>query len=129
MNEPHIRQTGDTSFFLTGQFLGGCHDFKVVTSLSSDKFGDWAEKKFAPEEDFIAKLKDIDGIDTGKSLFHDFVYLYFVQFRPTAHFMLIPLSLDCSRDPDIHAHAHVIIGLKCIYYFSSGESYLKTIPK
>lgn len=45
---------------------GGCHDFKIITSLSADKYGGWQDKKFAPEEDFLAKLKDIDGISTGK---------------------------------------------------------------
>ena len=45
---------------------GGCHDFKVITSVTSDKYGAWEEKKFAPEEDFLAKLKEIDGISTGR---------------------------------------------------------------
>lgn len=45
---------------------GGCHDFKVITSLTSDKFGIWEEKKFAPEEAFLAKLKEIDGISEGE---------------------------------------------------------------
>jgi hypothetical protein len=43
---------------------GGCLDFKVITSLSSDKFGDWQGKEFAPEVDFLEKLKKIDGIST-----------------------------------------------------------------
>lgn len=46
---------------------GGCHDFKVITSLVSDKFGAWKEKEFAPEDEFLAKLKDIEGISTGES--------------------------------------------------------------
>jgi hypothetical protein len=41
---------------------GGCLDFKVVTSLTADKFGAWEEKAFAPEADFLAKLKGIDGV-------------------------------------------------------------------
>lgn len=41
---------------------GGCLDFKVITACSAEKFGEWDEKKFAPEEDFLAKLKAIDGI-------------------------------------------------------------------
>lgn len=41
---------------------GGCMDFKVITSLPADKFGEWEAAKFAPEEDFLAKLKSIDGI-------------------------------------------------------------------
>ncbi len=41
---------------------GGCLDFKVITSLDAGSFGKWEEAGFAPEEDFIAKLKAIDGI-------------------------------------------------------------------
>lgn len=41
---------------------GGCLDFKVVTALTADSFGAWEEKAFAPEEDFLAKVKAIDGI-------------------------------------------------------------------
>jgi hypothetical protein len=42
---------------------GGCLDFKVVTSLGADKFGAWSDAGFAPEADFLAKLRAIDGID------------------------------------------------------------------
>jgi hypothetical protein len=41
---------------------GGCLDFKVITSISSDKFGDWSDAEFAPETDFLEKLKAIEGI-------------------------------------------------------------------
>jgi len=41
---------------------GGCLDFKIITACSADKFGDWAEKKFEPEEEFLAKLTAIEGI-------------------------------------------------------------------
>jgi hypothetical protein len=41
----------------------------VITSLPADKYGAWEEKKFAPEEDFLAKLKAIDGISSGESPF------------------------------------------------------------
>jgi hypothetical protein len=41
---------------------GGCLDFKVITSLSADKFGDWEKTGFAPEATFLEKLKAIDGI-------------------------------------------------------------------
>jgi hypothetical protein len=41
---------------------GGCLDFKVITTLSADKFGGWEEKAFAPEAEFIQKLEGIDGI-------------------------------------------------------------------
>jgi hypothetical protein len=41
---------------------GGCLDFKVVTSLPTDKFKEWEKTNFAPETDFVKKLKAIDGI-------------------------------------------------------------------
>lgn len=41
---------------------GGCLDFKVITSLTAEKFGDWEKAAFAPESDFLAQLKKIDGI-------------------------------------------------------------------
>jgi hypothetical protein len=41
---------------------GGCMDFKVIISLPAPKFGEWEKAMFAPEEDFLAKLKAIDGI-------------------------------------------------------------------
>ena len=41
---------------------GGCLDFKIITSLPADDFGDWEGKKFAPEETFLKKLESIDGI-------------------------------------------------------------------
>lgn len=41
---------------------GGCLDFKVITSLSAGEFGDWEGNQFAPETDFLNKLKAIKGI-------------------------------------------------------------------
>jgi hypothetical protein len=41
---------------------GGCMDFKVIISLPAAKFDVWEEAKFAPEEDFLAKLEAIDGV-------------------------------------------------------------------
>jgi hypothetical protein len=41
---------------------GGCLDFKVITSLPAEKFKAWEEKEFAPEADFLEKLKAIDGV-------------------------------------------------------------------
>jgi len=41
---------------------GGCLDFKVVTKLSASGFGEWEKAKFAPEEEFLGKLKGIKGI-------------------------------------------------------------------
>lgn len=41
---------------------GGCLDFKLMTTVPLDDFGPWEEKDFAPESDFLAKLKAIDGV-------------------------------------------------------------------
>lgn len=41
---------------------GGCLDFKVITSLPADKFGEWEGKEFAPESAFLEKLKGIKGV-------------------------------------------------------------------
>lgn len=43
---------------------GGCLDFKVITSLPADKFGEWEKSGFSPEADFLDKLKAIDGVNT-----------------------------------------------------------------
>merc|ERR1712139_374337 len=41
---------------------GSCHDFKVVMSMPADKFPAWEEKKFEPEEEFLAAIKAISGV-------------------------------------------------------------------
>mmetsp|Transcript_57607 Transcript_57607/g.67244 ORF Transcript_57607/g.67244 Transcript_57607/m.67244 type:complete len:113 (-) Transcript_57607:190-528(-) len=41
---------------------GGCLDFKIVTSLGADKFGEWESASFAPETSFLKELKAIDGV-------------------------------------------------------------------
>ncbi len=41
---------------------GGCLDFKVVIALEGEKFGDWQEASFAPEESFLEKIEKIDGV-------------------------------------------------------------------
>ena len=41
---------------------GGCLDFKVVTSLPVEKFKAWEGTEFAPESDFLTKLKAIEGV-------------------------------------------------------------------
>jgi hypothetical protein len=41
---------------------GGCLDFKVITSLPAEQFGEWEAKEFAPEAAFLEKLKGIDGV-------------------------------------------------------------------
>jgi len=41
---------------------GGCLDYKVIVSLSADKFADWEVKKFQPEEQFLNSVKAIPGV-------------------------------------------------------------------
>ena len=41
---------------------GGCLDFQMMTTVPLDDFGPWEEKGFAPEEEFLAKIKAIDGV-------------------------------------------------------------------
>ena len=41
---------------------GGCLDFKVITSLDANNFGEWEKKDFAPEKEFLDALKNINGI-------------------------------------------------------------------
>ncbi|KAJ1441026.1 hypothetical protein B484DRAFT_343290 [Ochromonadaceae sp. CCMP2298] len=41
---------------------GGCHDFKVIVSLTADSFGAWGEAAFAPEAEFLAAVTAIPGV-------------------------------------------------------------------
>jgi len=41
---------------------GGCLDFKVITSLDAETFGDWEKADFAPEAEFLEVLKGIEGV-------------------------------------------------------------------
>lgn len=41
---------------------GGCQDFKVVVTAPTKFLAAWEEKKFEPEEEFLEKLKAIEGI-------------------------------------------------------------------
>ena len=41
---------------------GSCLDFKLMMTVPLEDFGPWEEKGFAPEADFLAKLKDIEGV-------------------------------------------------------------------
>lgn len=48
---------------ITRVVCGGCGDFKVIINQPAAEHGAWSEAKFAPEEEFLAKLKAIDGIE------------------------------------------------------------------
>jgi len=44
---------------------GGCHDFKVITSMKAgDNWEAWEKAEFAPEADFLAAIKAIKGVAT-----------------------------------------------------------------
>ena len=40
---------------------GGCGDFKVIVNQPAAEHDAWKEKGFAPEAEFIEKLKAIEG--------------------------------------------------------------------
>jgi hypothetical protein len=41
---------------------GSCLDFKLMTTVPLADFGPWEEKGFAPEAEFLEKIKAIDGV-------------------------------------------------------------------
>jgi len=41
---------------------GSCLDFKIMTTVPLDDFGPWEGKGFAPEEEFLKKIKAIEGV-------------------------------------------------------------------
>lgn len=41
---------------------GSCLDFKLMMTVPLDDFGPWEEKGFAPEGEFLEKIKAIDGV-------------------------------------------------------------------
>lgn len=43
---------------------GDCQDYKLVTAVDMKKYGDWADKGFAPEAEFLDAAKKIPGITT-----------------------------------------------------------------
>ena len=41
---------------------GACLDFKLMTTVPLNDFGPWSESEFAPEKEFLEKLKAIEGV-------------------------------------------------------------------
>lgn len=41
---------------------GSCLDFKLMTTVPLEDFGSWEENGFAPEAEFLEKIKAIDGV-------------------------------------------------------------------
>ena len=48
---------------VTRVVCGGCGDFKVIINQPAEEHGAWSGAGYAPEEEFLAKLKAIDGIE------------------------------------------------------------------
>jgi hypothetical protein len=58
---PEIKATSSDAT-VNRLICGGCLDFKLMTTVPLDDFGPWEEKGFAPEADFLEKLKAIEGV-------------------------------------------------------------------
>jgi len=41
---------------------GGCLDFKLMMTVPLDDFGPWEESGYAPESEFLEKIKAIEGV-------------------------------------------------------------------
>lgn len=41
---------------------GGCLDFKLMTTVPLDDFGAWEDSGYAPEAEFLEKIKAIPGV-------------------------------------------------------------------
>mmetsp|Transcript_89714 Transcript_89714/g.172709 ORF Transcript_89714/g.172709 Transcript_89714/m.172709 type:complete len:128 (-) Transcript_89714:68-451(-) len=41
---------------------GDCLDYKIITSVAADKFGDWEAKQFEPEGDVLKAMSEIPGV-------------------------------------------------------------------
>ena len=52
---------------------GGCLDFKIVTALDAEKFGEWESAAFAPETDVVAKLTAIEGVSAVETQTYTFM--------------------------------------------------------
>ena len=43
---------------------GGCLDYKLITALDGEKYGDWEAAGHPPEAEFLKAVEAIDGITT-----------------------------------------------------------------
>lgn len=66
-----IVQTARPSRYTTTGFVsvqrvvcGSCKDFKVIVNLEEPAIGTWEGASFAPEQEFLEKLKAIPGVST-----------------------------------------------------------------
>lgn len=58
---PEIKKVSDDAT-VNRLVCGSCLDFKLMTTVPLDDFGPWEEKGFAPEAEFLEKIKAIDGV-------------------------------------------------------------------
>jgi cytochrome c5 len=49
---------------ITRTVCGGCQDFKITIAMPLKEYDAWEKKNFAPEEEFLEKLKMIEGLHT-----------------------------------------------------------------
>jgi hypothetical protein len=75
---------------------GGCLDFKVITSLPAEQFGEWEAKEFAPEAAFLEKLKGIDGV----SLVETQTFTVCVVLCSLVYWALISCQCNVENLPD-----------------------------
>ena len=58
---PQIKAVSD-DIAVNRLVCGSCLDFKLMMTVPLDDFGPWEEKGFAPEGEFLAKIKAIPGV-------------------------------------------------------------------
>lgn len=61
---------------------GSCFDFKVIISMSADKFPDWEGKGFEPETEFLDAIKKIDGVSAVETQTVTLMPVKFTRPRP-----------------------------------------------
>jgi hypothetical protein len=59
---PQLKATASKSAVVNRLVCGACLDFKLMTTVPLEDFGVWEAKDFAPEADFLEKIKAIDGV-------------------------------------------------------------------
>ena len=52
----------DPDATITRMVCGGCLDFKLLTTVPLEKYGEWESAGHPPEAEFLEKLKAIDGV-------------------------------------------------------------------
>jgi hypothetical protein len=58
---PQIKAVSD-DITVNRLVCGACLDFKLMMTVPLEDFGPWEEKGFPPEEEFLEKIKAIDGV-------------------------------------------------------------------